>query len=83
MKQKHFKKSDLHDTNISIFCRLAECNNSCDACLNVFAQTSGDFSHCAIVNSRPIEICESCVEPYIYLTDSFAEILKVLLLFVS
>lgn len=56
------------------FCGADE---KCDNILEKFANASSHFVKCAIKNSRPINLCESCMQNYTEVLDSYSELSRV------
>ncbi|XP_044752391.1 osteopetrosis-associated transmembrane protein 1 [Coccinella septempunctata] len=49
----------------------SQADENCDHQLNAFATASSNFTACAIANSKPITLCEDCVETYIQVVESY------------
>lgn len=56
---------------------IGDGDNNCTDAFQAFAESSGNFSYCAILNAHPITICENCVSWYIKLVNNFKVLFEV------
>lgn len=56
--------------------------SNCTELRDQFANSTAEFTKCAIQNSRPITFCENCVHSYIDIEESYEGMKKVKILLI-
>lgn len=51
--------------------------NDCLSLRDVFGNASAEFNYCAVQSSKPIKICQKCINNYINLVNSYKNMSKV------